>query len=381
MNRGTARRLICLLLVFALAFASCPAAQAKSIKQAKKKQKQLQQQKAQAEAERQELAGQLNTLIEKMAETEAKLEKKQDEIEKAEDKLVRAKIRENDQYNEMKLRIRYIYEEGDSKFMYALLQAQSMTDLINRVEYASEMSDYDRRMLKKYKKIVRQIREQEQKLKEQYANLEELQDEIAAQQDEVEELLRQKNLQLASLDQQIGANAKELKRLIAKAAAAKKAREEAAAAAAAAAAASSGGQAAYSRDAGKPRITGHGQFAHPCPGTYLSSGFGYRSFDHSFHKGYDFASHGKSLPTYAAADGTVIIAGWSNSAGNWIVINHGHGLVTKYMHHSKIYVHAGQKVTKGQNIGMSGTTGYSSGIHLHFQVEVDGQAVNPGSYL
>ena len=380
MQKRIRRVLFCLMLVLALAVPSCPQSSAATVKSAKKKQQELKRKKEQAQAAVEALSGQLNTLIEKMSETQDKLDKKQDEIEKAEEKLVQAKVRENDQYNDMKLRIQYIYEEGNSTLVSAFLEAQSITDLINRVEYASEMSDYDRQMLKKYKKIVKDIASQEAKLKKQYASLEELQNSLSDQKDEVQALLEEKQLQVADLKEQIFANAKELKKLIAKAEAARKARQEAAAAAAAAAAAQSGQQAPSSQ-AGEPRITGHGQFAHPCPGTYLSSGFGYRSFDRSFHKGYDFASNGKSMPTYAAADGTVIIAGWSNSAGNWIVINHGHGLVTKYMHHSKIYVSAGQKVKKGQNIGMSGTTGYSTGVHLHFQVEVNGTAVNPGSYL
>ena len=85
--------------------------------------------------------------------------------------------------------------------------------------------------------------------------------------------------------------------------------------------------------------------------------------------------------TYAAAAGTVITAGWSNSAGNWVVISHGNGLVTKYMHHSSICVSAGQRVEKGQQIGYVGSTGYSTGAHLHFQVELNGTPVNPNNYM
>lgn len=369
---------LCLLLVAALTFASCPVVTATTIEEAQKKDKELKEKKKQTQADKQALSEQLNTLIAQMADTEKKLSAKQEEIQKAEEDLVAAKVKENDQYNSMKLRIRYMYEYGDFSLMSAFFEAQSITDLLNRVEYASEMSDYDRQMLESYKEVVRKIAEQEAKLKEQYAALEVLQDQLTAQRDQVQVLLAEKEMQLADLEKEIGANAAELDKLIKQAEAAKKAREEAAAAAAAAA---KSRQASTGGNPGAPKITGHGQFTHPCPGTYLSSGFGYRSFDHSFHKGYDFASHGQSLPTYAAADGTVIIAGWSNSAGNWVVINHGNGLVTKYMHHAALYVHAGETVKKGQNIGMSGTTGYSSGVHLHFQVEVNGTAVDPGSFL
>ena len=129
-------------------------------------------------------------------------------------------------------------------------------------------------------------------------------------------------------------------------------------------------------------VSGNGYFTHPCPGmTYQSSYFGeVRAFDPRPHKGNDYAAP-TGTPTYAAAAGTVVIAGWSNSAGNWVVINHGNGLVTKYMHHSAICVSAGQKVAKGQQIGYVGSTGYSSGAHLHFQVELNGTAVNPNTYL
>ncbi len=95
----------------------------------------------------------------------------------------------------------------------------------------------------------------------------------------------------------------------------------------------------------------------------------------------DFATGGAKVPTYAAADGKVVIAGWSESAGNWVVIDHGGGLVTKYMHHSSLTVRPNQTVKKGQQIGVTGNTGYSSGVHLHFQVEVNGTAVDPMDYL
>jgi murein DD-endopeptidase MepM/ murein hydrolase activator NlpD len=151
-------------------------------------------------------------------------------------------------------------------------------------------------------------------------------------------------------------------------------------AAEATAAAGSGG----SSSAGGNVVSGNGMLANPCPGGSLSSGFGYRDFDSSFHKGIDLAAP-EGTPYYAAADGTVVYAtydgGWNGGAGNWIVITHGNGLVTKYMHSSAVYVRAGQAVTRGQNIGAVGNTGDSFGAHLHFQVEANGVAVNPFSYL
>ena len=129
-------------------------------------------------------------------------------------------------------------------------------------------------------------------------------------------------------------------------------------------------------------VSGNGYFTHPCPGmTYQSSYFGeIRSFSSRPHTGNDYAAP-TGTPTYAAASGTVIAATYSNSAGNYVAISHGNGLVTKYMHHVSICVSAGQHVEKGQQIGWVGSTGNSTGPHLHFQVEENGVPVNPDKYL
>ncbi len=124
-----------------------------------------------------------------------------------------------------------------------------------------------------------------------------------------------------------------------------------------------------------------GDFADPCPGAQVTSEFGWREFRNSYHKGIDLGTGNENIPTYAAAAGTVIVAGWSDSAGNWVVIDHGDGMITKYMHHKEIYVEVGDKVEKGQQIGLSGTTGDSTGNHLHFQLEINGAAVDPAPYL
>ena len=136
--------------------------------------------------------------------------------------------------------------------------------------------------------------------------------------------------------------------------------------------------------AGGSMLVGSGYFTNPCPSATYSSGFGYRDFDYSFHKGLDMAAP-EGTPYYAADSGTVIYAtydgGWNGGAGNWIVISHGNGIVTKYMHSSVVFVSPGQYVERGENIGLVGNTGDSYGAHLHFQVEVDGVAVNPLNYI
>lgn len=129
---------------------------------------------------------------------------------------------------------------------------------------------------------------------------------------------------------------------------------------------------------------GSGELAHPCPGAVLTSPFGWREFDGSFHKGWDLAA-AEGTPYHAAESGTVISStnggGWNGGAGNWVVVDHGGGLVTKYMHSSSTCVSAGEEVTRGQVIGYVGNTGNSFGAHLHFQVEMNGAAVDPAGYV
>lgn len=130
--------------------------------------------------------------------------------------------------------------------------------------------------------------------------------------------------------------------------------------------------------------TGNGILNHPCPNSTVSSGFGYRDFDNSVHKGIDMAAP-EGTPYYAAESGVVIAAtnggGDNGGAGNWIVIDHGDGLVTKYMHSLITFVSEGDHVARGQNIGLVGSTGRSTGPHLHFQVEAYGTAIDPTPFL
>jgi len=98
------------------------------------------------------------------------------------------------------------------------------------------------------------------------------------------------------------------------------------------------------------------------------------------HEGIDIAvSYG--TPIRAAASGTVIHAGWLGGYGNLVVVDHGNGLATAYAHASAILVGVGQQVSQGETVSLVGSTGNSSGPHLHFEVRINGTAVNPGGYI
>lgn len=379
--RRRKRSIISAVLVIALSLGMVLNVNAATVDEAQKKAEELENQKKAAEKEKDSLASQLNSIIADMNDTKEKLEKKQDEIQKAEDELVQAKVDENDQYESMKKRIKFMYENGNSQLLEILISSDSIGDLLNKAEYVSQISAYDRDMLIEFQDVVKDVEEKEASLKDEYEVLSGLQDELVAKQSEVQTLLDSKQIQLADLEKQIGDNAATLQKLIEEAEAERiKQDQQLAAQQAAQQQQSSGGGGSYTPPSTTPVVSGSGQFTNPCPGAVISSTFGYRDFDGAFHKGLDLAA-GEGTPTYAAADGTVVIAGWSDSAGNWVVINHGNGLTTKYMHHSALCVTAGQTVVKGQQIGYVGNTGNSFGAHLHFQVESGGVAVDPLGYL
>ena len=117
----------------------------------------------------------------------------------------------------------------------------------------------------------------------------------------------------------------------------------------------------------------------------FTSGFGVRSDPFhagaAMHPGIDL-SGAYGTPIYATADGTVLRAGWNSGGyGNLVEIDHGRGIATRYGHMSAILVQAGEHVTRGQQIGRMGSTGRSTGNHLHYEVRIDGRAVNPIPFM
>jgi murein DD-endopeptidase MepM/ murein hydrolase activator NlpD len=117
---------------------------------------------------------------------------------------------------------------------------------------------------------------------------------------------------------------------------------------------------------------------------YISSGFGVRSDpftgDAAFHAGLDFRGP-IGAPIYAAAAGSVSFAGIRSGYGNCVEVDHGNGLMTRYAHMSRIGAHIGQKVGPGDVLGAIGSTGRSTGPHLHFEVRINDRPVNPRPFL
>ena len=358
------KKIISILCVLSLCFGMTFQVQATGLQEKREQLNDLEKEKAAAEQEKADLSKQLETVVAEMETMKGEIEKKEAEITVKEEELIQAQIDENDQYESMKKRIKYMYENGSSQFIEVLCEAKDITDFLNKAEYISNISDYDRDMLKQFQDIVAEVEVQEKQLQAEYDEMEQMQNDLIEKQSSIESLIDAKDTEIGEMSDQLA----ELKEAVATAE--RKQQERAS---------------SYSNSAGASVVTGNGTFTHPCPGyTRISSYFGWREQPlpgaSTNHKGMDFAAP-TGTPIYAAAGGTVTSAGYSGNAGNLIIINHGNGLQTYYMHCHQIYVRAGQKVSKGQNIAIVGTTGNSTGPHLHFQVMSGGTPVNPQNYL
>lgn len=358
------KRIISILCVLTLCLGMTFQVEATGLQEKREQLQDLEKEKAAAEQEKKELSQKLEGIMADMEEISEKIEAKEAELAVKEEELAQAQVDENDQYESMKKRIKYMYENGSGQLIAVLLESKDITDFLNKAEYISTISEYDRDMLKKFQDIVAEVEAQEEKLQEEYDEIEAMQNDLIEKQDTIETLIDEKDTEIGEMS----ADLKKLKKAVETAE--RKQREKAS---------------SYSGSAGASVVSGNGMFTHPCPGySRISSYFGPRKQPmagaSSNHKGIDYAAE-PGTPIYAAASGTVTTAGYSGAEGNWIVINHGNGLQTYYMHCLKLYVHAGQKVSKGQNIAAVGSTGNSTGPHLHFQVMDGGVARNPLAYL
>ena len=274
----------------------------------------------------------------------------------------------------MKLRIQFMYEHNDETYFALLMNSQSMGDMLNKAEYITKISQYDREMLEKYNATVTYITVAKAQLETDRETLVTKQEELEDKRASLSLLESTKKSEMASLQKnkqqqedykaKIEADIKAQDEYIAKIEAEIKAKEN------------SGSANVVKYDGGK--------FKWPTESTRITSPYGDTEGRSSPHKGIDIGALNRGVAgdaIYAAYDGDVVIATFSSSAGNYIMINHGGGLYTRYLHASKLLVSAGTHVTKGQKIALMGTTGDSDGVHLHFDVRYNGSYVSPWNYL
>ncbi len=353
----------------------------------------------------------MDKLEEEAAEVSKKLNKTNDKLTKTEKKITsttkklkKAQKKEIEQYESMKVRIQYMYENGDTQMIDLLFNSESITDFMDKTEYITELSQYDRKMFNELVATKQQIQTAKTDLENQKSELVTLKDEQKKSIDRLITLSEEKQREVTSYNGIIAQNQQHADNLEAEIQKQEKAAAEAASRAAAEAESkrkaeeeaakaqkeqNSNNKETPTKEPEQPtlppyhssRHTGTGSYAWPLPGyTYLSSNYGDTDGRTAPHNGIDIPAPA-GTPICAAAAGTVEWAYFSNSAGNWVGINHGNGIYTVYMHMSAIGVSAGKKVSEGEVIGYVGTTGYSTGNHLHFGVRVNGAWQNPWNYL
>jgi len=384
--------LCCLLLVF-------PAMATKSgLEDAKKKKNALQEEMKRAEATVRNLENlkgdavayvkkldaSLAAITDELTKLDADISSKEEQIALTQQELAEAEVIEAGQYESMKLRIKYMYEKGDSSYVDLLMESRSLSELLNKAEYIGKISEYDRMKLDEYVATKERIAETEQVLEQEHAELLDLQEQTEAKHASVEELLAAKQselkkveAQLADAEDAVSEYQKDLKKQedSIKAIEAELKRQEEAAKK----------KAESSGKTYQTKKIGDISFTWPCPASSrITSRFGSRSSPtegaSSNHKGIDIgAPTGTNI--VAAASGTVVVSTYSYSAGNYIMINHGGGVYSVYMHASKLLASVGDTVKKGEVIAKVGSTGYSTGPHLHFGIRVNGTYVNPSQYV
>ena len=162
------KRIISILCVLTLCLGMTFQVEATGLQEKREQLQDLEKEKAAAEQEKKELSQKLEGIMADMEELSEKIEAKEAELAVKEEELAQAQIDENDQYESMKKRIKYMYENGSGQLIAVLLESKDITDFLNKAEYISTISEYDRDMLKKFQDIVAEVEAQEEKLQEEY---------------------------------------------------------------------------------------------------------------------------------------------------------------------------------------------------------------------
>ena len=312
----------------------------------------------------------LATAEENLVDLQNQTAAKEVEIAQTEVELANAKEVEAEQYESMKIRIQFMFENGNQSYLDLILNSGSIEEILNKVEYISQITEYDRKMLEEYKQIRVEIEDKEAQLVKEHEELESLVAQAEEEKSAIELLINSKAQQLAKYEEDIAASEAELEEMEAEAAALDNRIAE---------------LEEQWRQENSRVIYDGGQFLFPLDYySRVTSGFGWREHPiyhtQRLHNGIDFGAP-SGQPIKAAYRGEVVIAEYSSSAGNYIMLNHGNGLATVYMHCSKFNVSVGQVVEKGDIIGFVGSTGNSTGPHLHFSVRLNGEYIDPGPYI
>jgi len=317
----------------------------------------------------------IEKLLARIEVVQKRLDNTMTKIGAAEEKLVQTAqeledaIKQRDNRDElMANRVRMAYTAGPVSFLDVLLSATDFSDFLNRFDAVEAIASQDRNILDEKKKYADEVAQLKAQSEQELAEIKELYKEVEAHKQSLEQEEKDKEVlisQLAHEIEEMEEISEESERQLTELA-----------------------KQASALEAKKNRIKTYytgGQLGVPLKSEYrLSSPFGYRihpiTGKKKLHAGMDMAAP-KGTPIYAAETGVVIVAQSWSGYGNTVIIDHGGGLWTLYGHMSEILAKKGETVKKGSKIGLVGSTGQSTGNHLHFEVRKNSEPVDPVPYL
>lgn len=280
----------------------------------------------------------------------------------------------------LKERLCAIYMMGDASTLEIILQSESVIDMAQKVELLNMITEHDTRMIQQLSADMEAIADEKAEIESQKEEVAAARTQLEAKGSELASVQAEAERVLEELNQSVESVQAESDRI---------AKEKAQASAeidqwwkdyyAQQAAQNNGSSGGSSGSSGSGGYVSTGNFTWPVPGfTNISCGYS------SGHKAIDISGGGRTIygtPIVAADSGKVVTATYHYSYGNYVMIDHGGGYSTLYAHASSLAVSAGQTVTKGQTIAYVGSTGNSTGPHLHFEVRVNGNRQNPFNWF
>lgn len=366
--------LVVLAFVLSIVMPAALAVTQKQLDDASAKTKQAQKDLEKAEDAKKSALAQYNAIDKQISDTEDEIGRIETQIEQTKEDIslkqeeLKAAEEEFKQYEAVfMVRARAMYENSEIDYLEILFGADNFGDFLSKIEMIGQLMDYDNGILKKLNETKEKIAAAKEELENILVRQEENATSLEARKTSLSETLAQKQAMLDAIT-------KDVEKYKAIHEEAERAEEELI----------RQNRSALSYSANPIKYTG-GKFVWPVPASQrITSYYGYRIHPvyktKKFHSGIDIgAPYGVDI--LAAADGTVTLATTNGGYGKCIIINHGSGISTLYGHNSTLLVSVGSKVTKGQVIAKAGSTGVSTGPHLHFEVRINGSTTDPLQYL
>ncbi len=326
--------------------------------------------KAEVMKKKELLDDQIAVQVSEIRNVESQISTYEDLIAQTQAELADAQQKEEIQYDLFCKRVRAMEEEGTVSYWSVLFKADSFTDLLDRLDAVNEVMDADQAVIDRLEALQDEISQKEAELQESKSGAEAARADLVSKKSALEKQRAEANQLIAQLaaneseteaeidgmeeeEERIQREIQELSRKLA----------------------------AQQAAAGQSNRSNPGGYIWPVDSRYITSTMGGRAspggIGSTNHKGTDIGRVGYTSPIYAAKSGTVIVSQRSRSYGNYVVISHGSGNTTLYGHMSSRKVEVGQYVNQGDVIGITGSTGNSTGPHLHFEITENGVRVNP----